>query len=123
MKLILKYLKNYKLLFFFNVISVFGFILVELGIPLRPSVPNSLPAMPGHPRMFSPTMATVARSHSSMISSISPMAISCANSRLSTSRACSASSRRTPIEVVFSLDACDTRNTLMPALASALNIR
>ena len=31
MKLILKYLKNYKLLFFFNVISVFGFILVELG--------------------------------------------------------------------------------------------
>ena len=33
MKLILKYLNNYKLLFFFNVISVFGFILVELGIP------------------------------------------------------------------------------------------
>lgn len=33
MNLILKYLKNYKLLFFFNVISVFGFILVELGIP------------------------------------------------------------------------------------------
>ena len=33
MKLILKYLKNYRLLFFFNVISVFGFILVELGIP------------------------------------------------------------------------------------------
>ena len=33
MKLILKYLTNYKLLFFFNVISVFGFILVELGIP------------------------------------------------------------------------------------------
>ena len=33
MKLTLKYLKNYKLLFFFNVISVFGFILVELEIP------------------------------------------------------------------------------------------
>ena len=33
MKLILRYLKNYKLLFFFNVISVFGFVLVELGIP------------------------------------------------------------------------------------------
>ena len=33
MKLILKYLKNYKLLFFFNVVSVFGFVLVELGIP------------------------------------------------------------------------------------------
>ena len=33
MKLILKYLKNYKLLFLFNVISVLGFALVELGIP------------------------------------------------------------------------------------------
>lgn len=33
MKLILKYLKNYKLLFFFDLVSVFGFILVELGIP------------------------------------------------------------------------------------------
>lgn len=33
MKLILRYLKKYKLLFFFNVVSVFGFILVELGIP------------------------------------------------------------------------------------------
>lgn len=33
MKLILKYLKNYKLLILLNVISVFGFALVELGIP------------------------------------------------------------------------------------------
>lgn len=33
MKLILHYLKNYKLLFFINVLSVFGFALVELGIP------------------------------------------------------------------------------------------
>ncbi|OOM82304.1 putative multidrug export ATP-binding/permease protein [Clostridium puniceum] len=33
MKLILKYLKNYKLLITLNVISVFGFALVELGIP------------------------------------------------------------------------------------------
>ena len=33
MKLILKYLKNYKFLFLLNVISVFGFALVELGIP------------------------------------------------------------------------------------------
>ena len=33
MKLILHYLKNYKLLFFVNVLSVFGFALVELGIP------------------------------------------------------------------------------------------
>lgn len=33
MKLILRYLKRYKLLFFFNVVSVFGFVLVELGIP------------------------------------------------------------------------------------------
>ena len=33
MKLILKYLKNYKLLIILNIISVFGFALVELGIP------------------------------------------------------------------------------------------
>ncbi|SDO80169.1 ABC transporter ATP-binding protein [Clostridium gasigenes] len=33
MKLILKYLKKYKLLVLLNVISVFGFALVELGIP------------------------------------------------------------------------------------------
>ena len=33
MKLIIKYLKNYKLLLFINIISVFGFALVELGIP------------------------------------------------------------------------------------------
>lgn len=33
MKLILKYLKNYKLILILNVISVFGFALVELGIP------------------------------------------------------------------------------------------
>ncbi|MEF9998221.1 MAG: ABC transporter ATP-binding protein [Lachnospiraceae bacterium] len=33
MKLIFKYLKQYKKMFFLNVISVFGFALVELGIP------------------------------------------------------------------------------------------
>ncbi|WP_411170118.1 ABC transporter ATP-binding protein [Clostridium sp. MB05] len=33
MKLILKYLKNYKALLILNIISVFGFALVELGIP------------------------------------------------------------------------------------------
>lgn len=33
MRLILKYLKNYKLLIMVNIISVFGFALVELGIP------------------------------------------------------------------------------------------
>ena len=33
MRLILHYLKKYKLLVFINVISVFGFALVELGIP------------------------------------------------------------------------------------------
>ncbi len=33
MKLILKYLKNYKLFIMLNIISVFGFALVELGIP------------------------------------------------------------------------------------------
>ena len=33
MHLMITYLKRYKLLFFINVISVFGFALVELGIP------------------------------------------------------------------------------------------
>ena len=33
MKLILEYLKRYKFWFVLNVISVFGFALVELGIP------------------------------------------------------------------------------------------
>ena len=33
MKLILHYLKRYKLLFLLNIVSVFGFALVELGIP------------------------------------------------------------------------------------------
>ncbi|EHI58259.1 hypothetical protein HMPREF9473_03717 [ [Hungatella hathewayi WAL-18680] len=33
MKLIIRYLKNYKKMFLLNVVSVFGFALVELGIP------------------------------------------------------------------------------------------
>ena len=33
MKLILKYLKKYRVLFAFDFISVFGFALAELGIP------------------------------------------------------------------------------------------
>lgn len=33
MKLILKYLKNYKLIFILNVISVFGFVLSGIGVP------------------------------------------------------------------------------------------
>ena len=33
MKLIISYLKNYKKMFLLNVVSVFGFALVELGIP------------------------------------------------------------------------------------------
>lgn len=33
MRLILHYMKNYKLLFLLNILSVFGFVLVELGIP------------------------------------------------------------------------------------------
>ena len=33
MKLILSYLKHYKKMFALNVFSVFGFALVELGIP------------------------------------------------------------------------------------------
>ena len=33
MKLIIRYLKNYKKMFLLNVVSVLGFALVELGIP------------------------------------------------------------------------------------------
>ena len=33
MRLILHYLKNYKLLLLLNIFSVFGFALAELGIP------------------------------------------------------------------------------------------
>ena len=33
MNLIVKYLKNYKKMFLLNILSVFGFALVELGIP------------------------------------------------------------------------------------------
>ena len=33
MKLIINYMKQYKKLFFLNLISVFGFALVEIGIP------------------------------------------------------------------------------------------
>ncbi|MGB9542986.1 hypothetical protein [Clostridioides difficile] len=33
MKLILSYLKNYKLLIVLNILAIFSFALVELGIP------------------------------------------------------------------------------------------
>ena len=92
-------------------------------MPLRPSVPNNLPAMPGVCFMFSPTMATVARFFSAWMGEISPISISLANSVVSTSQARSASALRTPIDVEFSDEACDTRKTLMPFLASALKIR
>ena len=92
-------------------------------IPLRPNVPNSFPAIPGVCFMFSPTMATVARFFSAWIGEISPISISLANSSFSTSQARSASALRTPIDVEFSEEAWDTRNTLMPFFASALKIR
>ena len=92
-------------------------------IPLRPNVPNNFPAIPGVCFMFSPTIATVASPLSAFIGEISPISISFANSSFKTSHAKDASSFRTPIEVEFSEDAWDTRNTLIPFSARALNIR
>ena len=92
-------------------------------IPLRPNVPNSLPAIPGVCFIFSPTMATVAKFFSAWIGEISPISISFTNSSFSTSQAKSASALRTPIEVLFSEEACDTRNTLIPFFAKALKMR
>ena len=80
-------------------------------MPFRPSVPNSFPAMPGVCFMFSPTIATVARFFSAWIGEISPISISLATAL------------RTPIEVLFSDEACETRNTLIPFFASALKMR
>ena len=74
-------------------------------IPLRPSVPNNFPAIPGVCFMFSPTIATVASPLSAFIGLISPISISLANSSFSTSQASGASTVRTPIEVEFSEDA------------------
>ena len=92
-------------------------------IPLRPSVPNNFPAIPGVCFMFSPTIATVARPPSAFIGEISPISISLANSSFSTSHASSASSFLTPIEVEFSEEACETKKTLMPFSANVLKIR
>ena len=92
-------------------------------MPFRPSVLNSLPATPDACRMFSPTIATVARLYSARIAFISPVSISAENSLFSASIALCASALRTAKEVVFSLDACDTINTLTPFRASALNMR
>ena len=68
-------------------------------------------------------MAIVARPLSTCMGNIAPVSISLANSAFSTSAAASASSSRTPIEVEFSDDACDTMNTEMPLLASVVKIR
>ena len=92
-------------------------------IPERPRVPNSLPAIPGVCFMFSPTMAMVARPLSTCMGNIAPVSISLANSAFRTSAAASASSSRTPIEVEFSEEACDTINTEIPLLASVVKIR
>ena len=92
-------------------------------MPFRPSVPKSFPAMPGVCFMFSPTIATVASPPSAFIGLISPISISLANSSSSTLQASAASSLRTPIEVEFSEEACDTRNTLIPFSARVLKMR
>ena len=92
-------------------------------MPLLPSVPKSLPAIPGVCFMFSPTMAMVARFFSCAISYMAPISISFLNSSLSTWQALSESSFLTPMEVEFSEDAWLTRNTLMPSLAKAVKMR
>ena len=92
-------------------------------IPLRPNVPKSLPAIPGVCFMFSPTIAIVANPLSACMGNIAPVLISFANSSLSVSTALSASSSRTPIDVEFSDDACDTMNTEMPLFANAVKMR
>ena len=92
-------------------------------MPLRPSVPNSLPAMPGVCFMFSPTMAMVASPLSACMGNMAPVSISFSNSWFSTSTAAWASSSRTPILVEFSDEACDTMNTEMPRSASVVNMR
>ena len=92
-------------------------------IPERPKVPNNLPAIPGVCFMFSPTMAIVARPLSTCMGNMAPVSISLANSAFRASAAAAASSSRTPIEVEFSDDACDTIKTEMPLLASVVKIR
>ena len=73
--------------------------------------------------MFSPTIAMVASPLSACMGNIAPVSISLANSAFSTSTASAASSSRTPIEVEFSDEACDTMNTEIPLLARVVNIR
>ena len=92
-------------------------------IPERPRTSKSLPLIPGVRLMFSPTTATVASPLSACIGNIRPSSISSRNSSLSTFTALSASSSFTPIEVLFSEAACDTRKTLIPLLARELKIR
>ena len=92
-------------------------------MPERPSVPNSLPAMPGVCFIFSPTMAMVASPLSTCMGNMAPVSISLANSSFSTSAAAAASSSRTPMDVEFSDEACETMNTEMPLLASVVKIR
>ncbi len=92
-------------------------------MPFLPSAPKNLPAIPGTCFMFCPTMAMVARSYSTMISLMLPMAISCANSLLSTFCDNAASCERTPIEVLFSEEAWETMKTLMPLSANTEKMR
>ena len=92
-------------------------------MPERPNVPNNLPAIPGVCFMFSPTIAMVANPLSACMGNMAPVSISLANCSFSASTAASASSSRTPIEVEFSEEACDTMNTEMPLLANVVKMR
>ena len=65
----------------------------------------------------------VASPLSACMGNMAPVSISLANSLLSTATALSASWSRTPIDVEFSEEACDTRNTLMPLSARAVKMR
>ncbi len=94
-----------------------------IEIPLRPNVPKSFPATPGVWRIFSPTIATVANPPSACMGNIEPVSISLANSLFKTLTASFASALRTPIDVEFSEEACETINAEIPPVVRAVKIR
>ena len=92
-------------------------------MPLRPSVPNSFPAMPAWYFMFSPTTATAASSFSMCTGSVAPLSISWRNSLSIVAAAAAASFLPTPIVIPVSEADWLTRNALMFPSASTLNMR
>ena len=92
-------------------------------MPLLPNAPQNLPAMPGTCFMFSPTIAMVERLYSTVISLMLPNAISWANSSLNTRWETAASGVLTPMDVLFSDEAWETKNTLMPFCAKVRKMR